>query len=74
MREDSQKDTISGQKDKMTFEMKADKNANELHVRITRGFGVIVLDESEARWLMRGLMDCLPPSRGRQTKPAEGDK
>lgn len=44
----------------MTFETKLDKETNEFRVRITRGFGVIVLDESEARWLEKVLFDCLP--------------
>ena len=44
----------------MTFEIKVDKETNEMLVRITRGFGMIVLDVSEARWLEKVLFDCLP--------------
>ena len=44
----------------MTFEIKIDKKDNEMLVRITRGFGAIVLTVSEARWLEKVLFDCLP--------------
>lgn len=44
----------------MTLEIKVDKETNEMLVRITRGFGMIVLTVSEARWLEKVLFDCLP--------------
>lgn len=54
------------------FETKIDKQTNEFLVRITKGFGMIVLNESDVRWLEKVLLFCLPPE-DRVIRPAEGD-
>lgn len=72
MNEDSRRDTIYGLKDKMSLEIKVDEKTNEFLVRITGGFGIVVLDESQARWLEKALVDFLP-LEDRLIRPTEGD-
>lgn len=52
----------------MTLEIKVDNKTNEALVRITKGFGTVILTELDARWLEKALLDFLPlEHRNRKT-------
>ena len=61
MNEHSQENTTSGQTGTVVMlEVATDNRENRFLIRISKGNTKILLEETEARWLEKALLDYLP--------------